>query len=323
VADRSSGGDAPRAAVQVDFRAAISDAISGIIDRDHFLQRLARKVSDATDVSRVAIYTRTNTSGDLMVRSSTFPSNEIVAPRITPVGGAALVTVPLVGQAAQQSLTVPIVDGAEPRGALVLYSDPGKTFSSNDVEMVAAIADEIAPAIAVAELHHAVKQTSVVDVTTGAYTSWYVNQRFEEEVARSQRTHSPVTLVVVKLLGFDSLQQTLGYERGDQLLHDLTVEIAGLTRVFDIVGMRSRAEYAILLPDTDPASAAIVIARVQQRASRLVEQVRLEAGVRVEVITAAAAYPVDGERSSSVEMVADQRLLLLEQETLQRGVEGA
>jgi diguanylate cyclase (GGDEF)-like protein len=312
VADRSKTGDVPDAVAQVDFRSAISDAISGIIDRDHFLQRLTRQVSNATQISRVAIYTRTNTSGDLLVRSSTFPSNEIVAPRIAPADGAAVETVPLVGQAAQQSLTVPIVDGSELRGALVLYTDPGQTFSSQDIDRVSSIAEEIAPAIAVAELHHAIKQTSVVDLTTGAYTAWYVNQRFEEEVARSQRTHSPVTLVVVKLLGLEAVQQTLGYERGDQLLHHLTLEIAGLTRVFDIVGMRSRAEYAILLPDTDRSSAETVITRIQQRASRLVERLQQESGVRVEVVTAAATYPVDGERASSVEMVADQRLLAQE-----------
>jgi diguanylate cyclase (GGDEF)-like protein len=313
-------GDGPREAARADFRSAISDAISGIIDRDHFLQRLVRKVSDATGVQRVAIYTRSNTSGDLIARSDTFPSSELVPQRISHVNGAALVTVPLIGQSPQQSLTVPIVDGREPRGALVLYSDPGETFIPQDVEVIAGIAEEIAPAIAVAELHHAVKQTSVVDLTTGAYNAWYVSQRFEEEIARSQRTHSPVTVILVKLLGFEAAQQRHGYELVDQLVHDLAGELAGLTRVFDIVGVRSRAEYSILLPDTDLASAATVIDRIHQRAARLVERAQSElAGECVRVVTGAAAFPVDGDRAASVELVAEQRLLANETQLQREG----
>lgn len=45
----------------------IADAIAVIVDRDPFLQRLARRVAELTGTDRVAIYTRSSPSGDLML----------------------------------------------------------------------------------------------------------------------------------------------------------------------------------------------------------------------------------------------------------------
>lgn len=315
----AAGQDACEDAVRAAFRDEVSDAISGIIDRDHFLQRLARRVSEVTGVLRVAIYTRAGTGRDLVLRSSTFPAMERVVPRIPMVEGQALGEVPLAGQPDQQTFTVPIPDNGEPMGALVLYGSPGEPFSETVQEVTAEIAVEIAPAINVAEYHHAVKQTSVIDLTTGAYHLWYLNQRFEEEIARAQRTRNPVTIVLVHMLGFEDVQHALGYDRADALLRDLANELTGLTRVFDVVGMRSRSSFGVLLPDTDIAAAATVIARIHQRSARVIDRLNEEMGrPTLQVVTSAASFPADGDRVSSVELVAEQRLL--QNESLHRRI---
>ena len=314
-ADASESEEAARAA----FRDEISDAISGIIDRDHFLQRLARRVSDVTGVLRVAIYTRAGAGRDLVLRSSTFPTMERVAPRIPMVERVVLGQAPLAGQEPQYTLTVPIPDSGDPMGALVLYGPPGMPFADATQEVAAGIAVEIAPAINVSEHHHAVKQTSVIDLTTGAYNLWYLNQRFEEEIARSQRTRNPVTIALVHILGFEDVQYSLGYERADQVLRDMANELMGLIRVFDIVGMRSRSSFGVLLPDTDIAAAATVIARIHQRSAKVLDRVNEEMGhPTVQVVTGAASFPADGDRVSSVKLVAEQRLL--QNESLHRRI---
>lgn len=302
----------PREAARQAFRSEISDALSGIVDRDHFLQRLARRVAEVTGIAGVAIYTRPLTGGDFLLRSSTVPKTERVPPRVSPDAPEAQGDVVSVnGGAAQprQVVSYPILGSSDTMGALVLYSGAGLRFGDSEQQIFAGIAEEIAPAIAVAEHHHAVKQASVIDLTTGAYASWYVTQRFDEEIARAQRTRNPVTLVLVSILEFDSLQLAIGYERTDQVLRDLASEYAGLTRVFDIVGMRSRSEFSILLPETEISSAATVIARIHQRSARVLEKLSEETGADVaHVVTGASSFPLDGDRVPTISLAAEHRL---------------
>jgi diguanylate cyclase (GGDEF)-like protein len=312
--------DTPREAARLAFRIEVSDAISGIIDRDHFLQRLARRVSELTGLAGVAIYTRAMAGGDFMLRSSTVPPTERVPPRVTP-GSLGSQTAPAADPAAdllpRDVIALPIAGAGEPMGALVLYSAAGMRFGDQDQQMFAGIAEEIAPAIAVAEHHHAVKQASVIDLTTGAYAGWYLTQRFDAEIARAQRGGDPVTIVLASVLDFEEVQRALGYERADQLLRDLAAEFSGLTRVFDVVGVLSTSEFAILLPDTDLAAAATVIARVHQRSARVAERLRDEGSeISVQVVTGAASFPADGDRVPNVMLVAEHRLN--QNEVLQR-----
>src|SRR5215203_6403687 len=83
--DDEAGAEAstPREAARLAFRNEISVAITGIIDRDHFLQRLARRVAEVTGTTGVAIYTRASAGGDFMLRSSTVPKSERVPPRVS------------------------------------------------------------------------------------------------------------------------------------------------------------------------------------------------------------------------------------------------
>jgi diguanylate cyclase (GGDEF)-like protein len=309
---RATTSESPENARQ-SFRSEIADAISGIIDRDHFLQRLARRAAEVTGTSRVAIYTRATTGGDLVLRSSTLPTHERIPPRISadPERARRDVTTFLGNHAGtnQHLIIVPIGGMTEHMGVLALFSEPGGQIADADQHLIGMIAEEIAPAITVAEHHHAVKQASVVDLTTGAYTNWYLTQRFDEEIARAQRTNSPITVVLVSVLGFEQLQREAGYDRADVLLRDLAGEFAGLTRVFDVVGMRSRSEFAILLPDTDIAGASTVIARVHQRAQRVIKRLRDEyRDVTVQVVSGAAAFPTDGDRVATVLLAAEHRL---------------
>jgi diguanylate cyclase (GGDEF)-like protein len=167
----------------------------------------------------------------------------------------------------------------------------------------------MAPAIFVAEQHHAVKQASVVDLATGAYASWYVTQRLDEEIARSLRSGQPVAVVLVGVLDYDDLQRTIGFARRDELLRELATEYAGLTRVFDIVGTRSPSEFIFVLPETGIASAATVIERVQQRTERVATRLGYGDLARsLRVVAGAAATPGDGDRAVAVLLAAEHRL---------------
>lgn len=307
----NAGSATPRDAARLAFKTEISDAISGIVDRDHFLQRLARRVADVTSDAWVAIYTRAGIGGDLLLRSNTMPNARPLPARISANPDQMtndVISYSGVDPTAGLIHSVPIGSGDDVMGALVLYSSNLEPLGEIERATLAIIAKEIAPAIAVAEHHHAVKQTSVVDLTTGAHVSWYVTQRFDEEIARAQRTQNPVTVVIAAVQGFEEYQREAGYDAGDELLRELTHEYSGLTRVFDVVGVRARSEFTILLPDTDLSQAGTVIARIHQRSAKVIERL-VQPGVtaQVTVVTGAASFPADGSEATSILLAAEHR----------------
>jgi diguanylate cyclase (GGDEF)-like protein len=306
-----AGSDRPRDAARIAFKTEISDAISGIVDRDHFLQRLAQRAADVTEGAWVAIYTRAGTNGDLLLRSTTMLNARPLPARISADRSQMtgdVVAYSGVDPNANLIHAEPIEADNEVMGALVLYSTSLDPLAEDQRQTLAAIAEEIAPAIAVAEHHHAVKQTSVIDLTTGAYANWYVTQRFDEEIARAQRTQAPVTIVIAAVHGFEDYQREAGFDAADELLRSLTNEFSGLTRVFDVVGVRARSEFLILLPDTDLDQAGTVIARVHQRSARVVERLQpAPVDARVHVVTGAASFPVDGTEATSILLAAEHR----------------
>src|SRR5690606_8993078 len=139
----------------------IAEAISGITDRDHFLQRLARQIASATNNAWVAIYTRAGHNGALLVRSNTMPNPRPLPARISADPGqmtADVVAYSGVDPTADLITTVPISVDSTLLGALVLYSSSLERLDETDRARLAQIAEEMGPAVAVAEHHHAVKQ---------------------------------------------------------------------------------------------------------------------------------------------------------------------
>lgn len=308
----SARSDRPRETARLAFKTEISDAISGIVDRDHFLQRLAQRVADVTEGAWVAIYTRAGANGDLLLRSTTMQNTRPLPARISAERSRMtgdVVAYSGVDPDANLIHAEPIETADDVMGALVLYSTSLDPLDDSQRQTLATIAEEIAPAIAVAEHHHAVKQNSVIDLTTGAYANWYVTQRFDEEIARAQRTQNPVTIVIAAVHGFEEYQRDAGFDAADELLRSLTTEFSGLTRVFDIVGLRARSEFTILLPDTDLEQAGTVIARIHQRSARVIERLQpAPADARVHVVTGAASFPADGTEATSILLAAEHRL---------------
>jgi diguanylate cyclase (GGDEF)-like protein len=321
--------DPDDAALQVqlacqNMRDALAETFPAIGDRDLFMQRMTQVVASASGQPHVALYTRSAAGSDLSLRWSTLSETGIAPPRI-PVEPLAGGIAELSATPEHRALVVPIAQAGRTLGALVLFGTGG-SFAARERAVLGALADEIAPAISVVEQYHAVKQSSVLDLETGAYAGWFLSQRLEEEIARAQRTGRSVTVVLVSVLDFSQVRHAHPFERVDTLLRDLAAELAGVTRLFDIVARRGPGEFAILLPDSDVEGAGTVIERIRSRVARVNEHVSpagtdgLQA-VPIRVVTGLASFPADGDRVATLLLAAEHRLN--EDELQQRRLSGS
>lgn len=295
----------PDAALTHAIRNEIGAAIAGIGDRDHFLQRLTLRVADLGALPHLALYVTTQ-HGDLSLRTSVRLPGLSLPGRLP----ATILTQPDGTFGGMRVVAAPLLSSGDPLGALVVFRPAeGDAPPAGLRATLEAIAYEISPAVAIAERYYTVNQSSVLDLPTGAYATWYFNQRVDEEVARAARTGRAFTVVLVGVDDFDDIQRHLGYTRADQLLRDLAGEFTGLTRVCDVVGIRSRTQFTVLLPDTDLAGAATVAARIRQRTDRVLERKGWRAELQhIAIASGAASYPHDGEHPTSLFLAAEHRL---------------
>ena len=85
------------------------------------------------------------------------------------------------------------------------------------------------------------------------------------EIENAQRQKAPLTLAFLDLDNFKALNDTLGHQRGDELLVATADSIRQALRTGDHVGRLGGDEFAILLPRTDRDQAEQVLARIHEK----------------------------------------------------------
>ena len=131
-----------------------------------------------------------------------------------------------------------------------------------------------------AQLQAALADMASVDELTGCAMRRVLRQRIEEEIARSVRNQSPLSLLMIDVDRFKSVNDTFGHVVGDHVLASIGSVLRHNGRTFDLASRIGGDEFALLLPDTDVPSAVKVAERIRQDLPAAVEvPVTLSIGV--------------------------------------------
>lgn len=91
-------------------------------------------------------------------------------------------------------------------------------------------------------------------------------RRLEDEVGRVQRYGSALSLVIIDIDGFKSINDQHGHAMGDEVLRLYAKHILSIFRHHDMVARYGGEEFAVLLPNTDTEGAISAVAKVQRKA---------------------------------------------------------
>jgi len=111
---------------------------------------------------------------------------------------------------------------------------------------------------------------AIKDPLTGVYNRFGFDERIDEEFARHERMHSPLSLVFVDCNKFKKINDTFGHKAGDTVLLKVAETLSNRARTSDIVARYGGDEFVVILPDTPIDGAQ----RFAEDASRII----LEAG---------------------------------------------
>jgi diguanylate cyclase (GGDEF)-like protein len=112
-------------------------------------------------------------------------------------------------------------------------------------------------------LNERLENLSLVDPLTQLLNRRAMNEVIAREVARANRSGTPMTFMAIDLEGFGRINSKFGMPEGDQLLIDLSRLLKSVFRGGDLVFRQGGDEFLVLMPDTDEGQAEFPVQRLQ------------------------------------------------------------
>lgn len=90
-------------------------------------------------------------------------------------------------------------------------------------------------------------------------------ERITEEVARAQRSNAPLTVILLDIDRFKSINDDFGHIEGDRVISHVADVLRTGVRKVDMVARWGGEEFLVLLPDTDVQAAAELAERIRRK----------------------------------------------------------
>lgn len=152
------------------------------------------------------------------------------------------------------------------------------------------------------------EQQALTDPLTGLANRRHIEAMLEQNFAEARRYHADLACLMIDLDGFKQFNDTVGHQRGDQLLQTVAEVLQETCRRSDVAGRYGGDEFVVLLPQTGPATAELAARRIKQRfatkAHRRFSAARAAAGCQCDLSIGIACV------SSSRPVNADQLVAL-------------
>ena len=108
------------------------------------------------------------------------------------------------------------------------------------------------------------------DSLTGAFNHGYLLETGSKETHRSKRYVRTVSVLMIDIDHFKSVNDTYGHGIGDDALKKTVEVLNGQLRAEDTLGRLGGEEFAVILPETGKAGAAVVAERLRIAVSEIV-----------------------------------------------------
>jgi len=135
-------------------------------------------------------------------------------------------------------------------------------------------------------------QLSLRDPQTGLYNHRYLTEIIDTEFYRSKKLGNPISIVMLDVDYFKSINDTYGHQFGDVVLKQLAQQLKKMVRQYDAIVRYGGEEFVIMSPGTDRPHALMLAQRILEAIS-LYSFGNAKISVKLKVSIAVASYPED------------------------------
>ena len=190
----------------------------------------------------------------------------------------------------------------------VLVVEQGQRFGSRIDRRAIAVIDQLCSHAALALrntwLLEEVQWMAETDPLTGLANRRTFQSVLESEISRASRGRQDLTLIMLDLDHFKSLNDNWGHQVGDQVLRSVGARLADACRDFDTAARYGGEEFAIVLPGCSSEQSLAAAERFRKLVSEIRSVVPISASAGV------ATFPHDAGSSDDLIKSADEALYL-------------
>ena len=151
----------------------------------------------------------------------------------------------------QRVLSLPLGDERRPEAGQLLLYRHRHDFSERDQELARSLVAQGRIALENARLHNLVRRQAQTDELTDLANRRRFMSALEQEIARTGRFGTPLSLVLFDLDRFKRVNDRCGHQVGDLVLRRTADAVRTRIRGTDLAARIGGEEFAILLPGSD------------------------------------------------------------------------
>lgn len=208
----------------------------------------------------------------------------------------------------RSGLAVPLLADDSALGVIALYCHERDAYHSDHLRLMQTIAPRTTTFLQNALHYNSLKARNLIDPVTGLANSAALFPRFDEEIARSRRSSSPLAVLAADLRQFRRINERFGRPAGDRLLRLIASTLRAGCREYDTVARTGDDQFTIILAGCAPESVPARVAKFTEAVQALAHS---ELGAEFELLSlaaGAASLPDDGVDAESLMAAAESRL---------------
>src|SRR5215212_1996074 len=184
-----------------------------------------------------------------------------------------------------------------------------REFTEQERDLFAYLGGQATLSIENVDLHETVQQQAVTDELTGLYNVREFHSRLDGEIERAERFGTPLSLVMLDIDKFKSVNDNYGHQQGDRVLVEVARVLRRLSRDVDLPARYGGEEMAVILPQTDLPGAEQGAERMRA-AIEAMQIPRLDGAglLPITVSLGVASYPAQAADKTALIAAADAAL---------------
>lgn len=112
--------------------------------------------------------------------------------------------------------------------------------------------------------YHMSMELAVTDSLTGLYNRRYLQTHLDNMITRAQREGKPISVMMMDIDHFKSVNDTHGHSAGDAVLREFAGRVQRCIRGMDLAARHGGEEFVVVMPDTDLDLASGVAERLRE-----------------------------------------------------------